>query len=192
MGKAERRGMETQDLKIEFEQVDDLLPYANNAKRHTDAQVEQIANSIREFGFNDPIGVWTNARGESEIVEGHGRVLAAKSLGIDRVPVIHLDRMTDQQRRAYALAHNKLTMDTGWDFDALDAELDALGMDFDIGDFGFDVGEGFEFNTDGEQSPGPATEITVTVRFSDRSGYAACIEDIKLIASENGGSVSVK
>ncbi len=128
--------METQALQVEYEPTDSLVPYANNAKIHTEAQIEQIASSIREFGFNDPIGVWVNRKGESEIVEGHGRVLAAQKLGIGTIPVIHLDRMSDEQRKAYTLAHNQLTINTGWDYDKLDVELEEL--DFDMGEFGFD------------------------------------------------------
>lgn len=128
--------METQALQVEYEPTDSLVPYANNAKIHTEAQIEQIASSIREFGFNDPIGVWVNRKGESEIVEGHGRVLAAQKLGIGAIPVIHLDRMSDEQRKAYTLAHNQLTINTGWDYDKLDVELEEL--DFDMGEFGFD------------------------------------------------------
>lgn len=128
--------METQALQVEYEPTDSLVPYANNAKIHTEAQIEQIASSIRESGFNDPIGVWVNRKGESEIVEGHGRVLAAQKLGIGTIPVIHLDRMSDEQRKAYTLAHNQLTMNTGWDYDKMDVELEEL--DFDMGEFGFD------------------------------------------------------
>ena len=128
--------METQALQVEYEPTDSLVPYANNAKIHTEAQIEQIASSIREFGFNDPLGVWVNRKGESEIVEGHGRVLAAQKLGIGTIPVIHLDRMSDEQRKAYTLAHNQLTINTGWDYDKLDVELEEL--DFDMGEFGFD------------------------------------------------------
>lgn len=135
--------MEIQDLKIEFEQVGSLLEYKNNAKMHTPEQVAQITASIREFGFNDPLAVWTNADGASEIIEGHGRLMAARELGIEEVPVIHLDRLTDDQRRAYALVHNQLTMNTGWDFSALDAELESLA-EFDMGAFGFDNAKSFD------------------------------------------------
>ena len=128
--------MEAQALQVEYEATESLVPYANNAKIHTSEQVEQICSSIREFGFNDPIAVWTNKDGESEIVEGHGRVLAAQKLGIDKVPVIHLDRMSDEQRRAYTHVHNQLTMNTGWDFDTLQCDMEEL--DFDFEDFGFD------------------------------------------------------
>lgn len=130
--------MDIQELKIEYEPTDTLLSYANNAKIHTSEQIEQIVRSIGDFGFNDPIAVWTNKDGKSEIIEGHGRIMAAKKLGIEEVPVIHLDRLTDEQRRAYGLVHNKLTMNTGWDFSALDAELESLSG-LEMSAFGFDI-----------------------------------------------------
>ena len=105
-------------LKIEYVPIDSIKPYKNNAKLHPDEQVEQICNSIRETGFNDPIGVW-----HGECVEGHGRILAAKKLGMKEVPIIRLDDLTDEQRRAYMLAHNKLTMNSGFDVELLDIEL---------------------------------------------------------------------
>lgn len=123
--------------------VGDLVPYARNAKIHTNEQVDQIVKSIEEFGFNDPVGVWEDPEGDLEIVEGHGRVLAAKKLGLDVVPVIYLNHLTDEQRRAYALAHNKLTLNTGWDFAALDAEMEEL--DYDFCEFGF---EDFDYDPD--------------------------------------------
>ena len=82
-------------------------------------QVEQIANSIDQFGFNDPIGVWTNPQGVCEIVEGHGRLLAAQKLGIEKVPVIRLDHLDDDARRAYVHVHNQTTMTSGFDLDKL-------------------------------------------------------------------------
>lgn len=105
-------------LKIEYVPIDSIKPYKRNAKLHPDEQVEQICNSIRETGFNDPIGVW-----HGECVEGHGRILAAKKLGMKEVPIIRLDELTDEQRRAYALAHNRLTMNSGFDIELLDMEL---------------------------------------------------------------------
>ena len=88
-------------LKVEYARTSELVPYAGNAKEHPDWQVEQIANSIDQFGFNDPVGVWTRQDGQLEIVEGHGRVLAAKELGIENVPIVRLDHMDDDARRAY-------------------------------------------------------------------------------------------
>lgn len=125
------------ELKVTMEPIGRLQTYVNNAKIHTGEQIEQIKASIREFGFNDPIGVWTNAEGKSEIVEGHGRYIAATELGMESVPVIHLDDLTDEQRRAYCHTHNQTTMNTGWDFDTLQMELDSL--DFDFEELGFDI-----------------------------------------------------
>lgn len=130
-------------LKIENEPIGRLKSYENNAKIHTAEQVEQIKASINEFGFNDPIAVWTNEDGKSEIVEGHGRLMAALELNMDTVPVIHLDHLTDDQRRAYTHVHNQLTMNTGWDFETLETELEEL--DFDFNQFGF---EGIETDID--------------------------------------------
>ena len=103
--------MSTQ-LEVTYEPIGRLQEYANNAKIHTGEQIEQIKASIREFGFNDPIGVWTNAEGKSEVVEGHGRLTAALELGMETVPVIHLDSLTDEQRRAYTHVHNQVTLNT--------------------------------------------------------------------------------
>lgn len=122
-----------QVLEIEYIDVNNLTPYDNNAKIHTSEQIEEIKNSIKEFGMNDPIGVW----GERNlIVEGHGRLIACKELGIKSVPVIRLDDLTDEQRRAYTLAHNQLTMSTGFDLEKLKLELDEISLD--MADFGFD------------------------------------------------------
>ena len=120
------------ELKIESLPVSALKPYAKNAKIHTPEQIEQIKESIREFGMNDPVGIWGK---DNEIVEGHGRVQACQELGIKTVPVIRLDHLTDEQRRAYALVHNKLTMNTGFDLELLKEEIDSL--DLDVETFGF-------------------------------------------------------
>lgn len=119
------------ELKIEYEKPSALHEYKNNAREHHEADVNAIAASIKEFGFNDPIGVW-----QDEIVEGHGRLLAAIQLGLKKVPIIRLDSLTDEQRRAYALAHNKTAELSNWNFDVLDSELKELG-DFDMAQFGF-------------------------------------------------------
>ena len=125
-------------LKIEQMRVDELAPYVGNAKEHPAWQVEQIANSIDQFGFNDPVGVWTNPQGACEIVEGHGRVLAAKLLGLDSVPVIRLDHLDDDARRAYVHVHNQTTLTSGFDLDRLQAEMDSIAG-FEWADFGFDM-----------------------------------------------------
>ena len=123
------------NLKIEYVSKDQLKPYAKNAKLHTDDQVEQIKRSIEEFGFNDPIAVWH----DDEIIEGHGRLLAVMEMPeIETVPIIRLDDLTDEQRRAYMLVHNKLTMNTDFDFELLDSELDNI-IDIDMAEYGFDI-----------------------------------------------------
>ena len=124
------------NLKIEYVKKEDLKPYANNAKVHTAEQIEQIKNSIKEFGFNDPIAIWK----DNEIIEGHGRLLAVMEIDeIKDVPIIRLDELTDEQRRAYMLAHNKLTMNTGFDYSILEIELDNIEIDME--QFGFDYVE---------------------------------------------------
>lgn len=121
-------------LKIEYLPIDALKPYERNAKEHPPEQIEQIKESIRQFGMNDPIGIWSD---ENLIVEGHGRLIALQEMGATEVPTIRLDHMTDEQRRAYTLVHNKTTMNSGFDIEMLNAELDEL--DIDMGDFGFNL-----------------------------------------------------
>lgn len=120
-------------LKIEYVSKDELKPYLNNAKIHTGEQVEQIKKSISQFGFNDPIAVWK----DNEIIEGHGRLLAVMEMDdIDTVPIIRLDDLTDEQRRAYMLVHNQLTLNTGYDFVLLQEELDTI-LSVDMTELGF-------------------------------------------------------
>ena len=144
-------------ITVEYVGVESLIPYENNARKHGDTDTDAIMKSIQEFGFNDPIGVWKNI-----IVEGHGRLIAAKRLGMDKVPVIRLDHMTDEQRKAYALAHNKTAELSGWDFDILESELRDLA-DIDMSQFGFDL-SGFEEEPeaqDDEYDPAGAPEEKV-------------------------------
>lgn len=121
------------ELKVEYIPIEDIKPYENNAKLHPASQIEQIKKSIQEFGNNDPVAVW-----HGEIVEGNGRYEALKQLGYTEIPVIRLDDLTDEQRRAYGLIHNKLTMNSDFDIDLLAEELDSIG-DIDMGDFGLEM-----------------------------------------------------
>lgn len=121
------------NLIINYVPIGELKPYERNAKLHPKEQIEQIKKSIKEFGFNDPLAVWK----DNEIIEGHGRLIAAQELGMTEVPIIRLDDLTDQQRRAYMLAHNKLTMNSDFDLDILTKEIESI-IDFDMSDFGFD------------------------------------------------------
>ena len=118
--------------------VQDLIPYTNNARTHSDAQVAQIAASILEYGFTNPILV----DGANGIIAGHGRLLAARKLGMTEVPVIALSHLTPAQRRAYILADNRLALSAGWDDDLLRLELGVIQAEgFDLQLTGFDIGE---------------------------------------------------
>lgn len=125
-----------EELKIVYLPPGDLTPYEKNAKKHASADIEAIKASIKELGgFNDPIGIWGD---RNIIVEGHGRQIAALELGLEKVPCIRLDHLTDEQRRAYALAHNKTQELADYDFSILGEELAELELDFDMSSFGFD------------------------------------------------------
>lgn len=120
--------------RIELWKTDKLKPYKNNARTHSEEQVIQIMNSIKEFGFNNPILVDS---GEG-IIAGHGRFEAAQKLGLEKVPVIVLDHLTDKQRRAYIIADNKIAENSDWDEDLLAQEIEALMEDdFDVEVTGF-------------------------------------------------------
>lgn len=124
-------------LNIEYLSVNSLKEYDKNAREHRSQDVSAIAKSIEEFGFDDPIGIWGE---QNIIVEGHGRLLAAKKLGMKEVPCIRLDHLTDEQRRAYALAHNKTAELSAWNMQILQDELSAI-FDINMADFGFSVQE---------------------------------------------------
>ena len=120
------------ELKIEYLPIKALKPYEKNTRKHQKKDVDNIARSIEKFGMNDPIGIWK----DNIIIEGHGRLLAAKQLGMTEVPCVRLDHLTDEQRREYAIAHNATSELSEWDLDILPdelAELDFSGFDFDFG-----------------------------------------------------------
>ena len=124
--------------RIEHWPVARLVPYERNARTHSPEQVAQIAASIQEFGFTNPILV----NGKDGILAGHGRLLAAKDLGLAEVPVVVLDHLTPEQQRAYVLADNKLALNAGWDDELLQQEVMALSMaEFDLSLLGWDEGE---------------------------------------------------
>ena len=122
------------NIQIEYINIDKLTPYQKNTRKHGTEDVKKIAKSITKHGMCDPIGVWGE---DNIIVEGHGRYAACKSLGIETVPVLRLDEMTDKQRREYAIAHNRTAEFSVWDFDMLKEEAKEL----DFSDFGFDLTE---------------------------------------------------
>jgi DNA modification methylase len=123
--------------KIEWQSVEKLIPYAKNARTHSDEQVAQIAGSIKEFGFNNPVLVDK----DNSIIAGHGRVMAARKLGMDKVPVVILNHLTESQRKAYILADNRIALNSGWDTSMLSVELQDLKDDIDLSLLGFDPDE---------------------------------------------------
>jgi DNA modification methylase len=157
------------DLQITRVPVEALIPYARNARTHSDSQVAQIAASIREFGWTNPILV----DGERGIIAGHGRLLAARKLGMAEVPVIELGHLTPAQRRAYVLADNKLALNAGWDEELLGLELAELrDLGFDLSLTGFDtdeIGKLLLDATDGLTDPDdvPETPTTPVSRLGD-------------------------
>ena len=128
------------DLKIKNLEISSLKPWANNARTHSKKQIKQIANSIKEFGFTNPVLI----DDENNILAGHGRVAAAKTLNMQAVPCVYLSHMTPVQKRAYVLADNKLALNAGWDDELLAEELEALhaiDIDFDLELTGFSIAE---------------------------------------------------
>jgi DNA modification methylase len=152
---------------LETIQIDALIPYARNSRTHSDGQVAQIASSIKEFGFTNPVLI----DGGGGIIAGHGRVLAARKLGMSEVPCIRLDHLTEAQKRAYVIADNRLALNSGWDTEMLKvefADLQELGFDLEL--TGFDLDEikellapvGIEGLTDPDDAP-PLPEHPRTV-----------------------------
>lgn len=126
------------DLKVEYKNIKELIPYCNNSRTHSDEQVLQIASSIKEFGFTNPVLI----DGQGGIIAGHGRIMAAQKLKMDEVPTITLNDLSEAQKKAYIIADNKLALNSGWDDELLKIELEQLKeLDFDLGLIGFDVDE---------------------------------------------------
>ena len=127
----------------------DLIPYARNSRTHSDEQINQIAASIKEFGFLNPIIV----DGENGIIAGHGRVMAANKLNIKELPCVDASHLSETQRRAYVIADNKLALNSGWDIEMLRVEFDELqeaGFDLELTGFSMDEIAEFEFDNDCE------------------------------------------
>jgi hypothetical protein len=152
-------------LKIEQRAIEALIPYARNSRTHSDGQVAQIAASIREFGFTNPVLIDK----DGGIIAGHGRVMAARKLGLKDVPCIALGHLTDAQKRAYVIADNKLALNAGWDAEMLALEFSELGeAGFDLELTGFTLDEidalGTE-NVGGEETPGDGPRGNLSDRF---------------------------
>ena len=140
------------ELKIEYIAVEDLKPYERNTRKHGEEDVEGIIKSIEKCGFNDPIGIWSD---KNIIVEGHGRLMAAKQLGMETVPCIRLDHLDDKGRREYAILHNATAELSIWDKDFLAMELPELDLD----DFNLDFGIDTDTDDDAEIVEDEAPEV---------------------------------
>ncbi|CAB4152533.1 ParB/Sulfiredoxin [uncultured Caudovirales phage] len=170
-------------MKIETLQTTTLIPYARNTRTHSEAQIAQIAGSIREFGFTNPILI----DAENGIIAGHGRVMAAQKLGLDKVPCIRLGHLTDTQRRAYIIADNKLALNAGWDEEMLGIELaDLREEDFDLGLIGFSEDEIGAFDVEEGEMPAlpegdkqPFQQMTFTVHDEQAEDVQAAMAKAK-------------
>ena len=132
-------------LAIEYRKTGELIPYINNSRTHSDQQVQQVAASIKEFGFTNPILIDE----DSGIIAGHGRLQAAQMMGMDEVPTITLEGLTEAQRKAYVIADNKLALNASWDLYILNIEMESLlEFDFDFKITGFDSIPEIEANID--------------------------------------------
>lgn len=194
----------TDQLEVTYRKVEDLIPYARNARTHSDEQVARIASSIKEFGWTNPIII----DGENGIVAGHGRTLAARKLGLEEVPCIELKNLTETQKRAYILADNRLALDAGWDNEMLALELGDLkdaGVDLEL--TGFSDEELDELlatptdSTDGSEDEAPEPQEDPVSKRGDvwilgahrvMCGDSCSADDIsKLFGNTGGGTPTV-
>jgi hypothetical protein len=172
-------------MKIEQLPTADLIPYARNTRTHSPEQVAQIAGSIREFGFTNPVLI----DADNGIIAGHGRVMAASKLGLAKVPCIRLAHLTDTQKRAYIIADNKLALNAGWDEEMLGLELaDLREADFDLGLLGFSEDEIGTFDIEEAGMPElssedkqPFQQMTFTVHDEQAEDVQAAIAKAKSI-----------
>ena len=168
-------------MQIELIDINLIKEYENNVKIHTDEQIEQIIVSIQKYGNNDPVAIDEN----NTIIEGHGRFLALKRLGYSTIPVIKLGHLTDEQKREYILIHNKLTMNTGFDMEKLEKELDEIETDLSI--YGFEQFEEFfeEMEEELEEPEEPKEDsVKLTIKFS-KTEYEAVVNKLETINNDH-------
>ena len=181
------------ELQIVYLSPHELTPYEGNTRKHAPEDIEQIKASIEADGFNDPIGIW----GENNlIVEGHGRQIAALEMGLDKVPCIRLDHLTETQRRDYAIRHNRTAELSGWDFAKLEEEIAALEIDgVDLSGLDFDVliggGNPIPDNLDADEDYNSSAPIAGKFTFSNYVEYAQHEQELKDFADEIGAEFSV-
>lgn len=176
-------------LTVEYMPIEELQPYERNARKHEPRDIAAIRESIEQFGFNDPIGIWHDT-----IVEGHGRLFAARELGMTEVPVIRLDHLDDEGRRAYAIAHNKTAENSEWDMPVLAEELRDIEKYFDMTDFGFD--KNFKAMSEPPDNLDADTgyelgEISVKFTFANYDAYAPNERELKNMADIMGAEFAV-
>jgi len=169
-------------MKIEQIPVDRLIPYARNSRTHSDEQVAQIASSIREFGFTNPVLI----DGNDGIIAGHGRVLGARKLGMDAVPCVRLEHLTETQKRAYIIADNKLALNAGWDEEMLALEFaDIHAENFDLSLVGFNADDlsrlmyGVNFEPGTEDDQGRLDELAPQIVICPHCGESFNAKDQK-------------
>ena len=179
-----------EEMKIDYLDISKIKPYKRNAKKHPQEQINQIVKSIEQFGNNDPIAVWGD---QNVIVEGHGRYLALKQMGVTgEIPVIHLDHLTDEERRVYGLVHNKLTMNSDFDFDLLEMEFNDIDPDlFDMADFGFFQDDEQEEKKSAEVTEDDFDESTVTEAICKR-GQVWQLGEHRLMCGDSTSSEDVE
>lgn len=172
-------------MKIETININDIKQYENNAKLHPVEQIEQIKKSILEFGNNDPIAIDEN----NTIIEGHGRYIALQELGYKEVEVIRLNHLTEEQKKAYMLVHNKLTMNTDFDFELLSEELSNI-LDIDMGDFGFNLIEVEEIPEELEKEVEEDERFIVKITFDTYKDWLDKEDEFrKLVENSNANMV---
>lgn len=172
-------------MKIEWWDIDKVVPYDNNP-RHNDDAVEKVANSLKTFGWKQPCVVDS----DGVLVAGHTRIKAAKSLNMDKVPVLVANDLTPAEIQAYRLADNKTAELATWDMEALSVELEGLEVDFDMAEFGFDE-IGFEPSFDDVEDEQETDEsVTVKVLFHDPDLYQT-YRDMFSKMEKDGASVSI-
>lgn len=183
------------ELEIVYLDPHELTPYENNTRKHTPEDIDQIKESIIADGFNDPIGIW----GEKNlIVEGHGRQIAALEMGLDKVPCIRLDHMTETQRRDYAIRHNRTAELSGWDFAKLEEEIAALEIEgVDLSGLKFDLdalnggGNPIPDNLDADEDYNSSAPIAGKFTFGNYVEYAQHEQELKDFAEKIGAEYAV-
>ena len=177
-----------EELKIVYLDPHALKPYDGNTRKHAPRDIEQIKASIIADGFNDPIGIWGD---NNLIVEGHGRRIAALEMGLDRVPCIRLDHMTDTQRRDYAIRHNRTAELSEYDFDKLEQEIARLEIEgVDLSGLEFEFGDGEPENLDAEDYD-PGVPLAVKLTFANYAELRRVEDQVKAFAEEIGAEYSL-